>query len=36
MANTTKKNQKSTLVRVLCLALAGLMIFSVLAAAIWQ
>lgn len=36
MSNRTKKNNKSTVVRIICLSLAALMIFSVIAGAIWH
>ncbi len=35
MSNRTKNNAKATMVRIVCLTLAGLMIFSVIASALW-
>lgn len=35
VSNRTKSNAKTTIVRIVCLTLAGLMIFSVIASALW-
>lgn len=35
VSNRTKNNAKTTIVRIVCLTLAGLMIFSVIASALW-
>ena len=35
MSNRSKNNAKTMVVRIVCLTLAGLMIFSVIASALW-
>lgn len=35
VTNRTKSNAKTTIVRIVCLTLVGLMIFSVIASALW-
>ncbi len=35
MSNRSKNNAKTTVVRIVCISLAALMIFSVIASAIW-